>query len=62
MSDNGTEYTDSRFSKLCEEHRIKRHFTIRKSPQQNGVTERMNRSIAKRTRCIRLNAGLEKKC
>ena len=60
-SDNGTEYTDSRFTELCKEHGIKRHFTIWKTPQHNSVAERMNRSIDERARCIKLNAGLEKK-
>ena len=31
-SDNGTEYTDSRFQKLCEEHGIQRPFSVRKTP------------------------------
>ena len=52
---------DSRFIELCKEHGTKRHFTVRKTPQQNGVTKRMNRSIAERARCIRLNARLKKK-
>jgi hypothetical protein len=30
------------------------------TPQQNGVAERMNRSIKERARCLRLNAGLAK--
>ena len=55
-SDNGTEYTDSKFMELCEQHGIKRHFTVRKTPQQNGVAERMNRTIAEKTRRLRLNA------
>ncbi|KAL0447561.1 UNVERIFIED_CONTAM: Retrovirus-related Pol polyprotein from transposon TNT 1-94 [Sesamum latifolium] len=59
-SDNGTEYTDSQFQKFCEEHRIQRHFSVRKTPQQNGVAERMNRSLTKKARCLRLNAGLPK--
>ena len=59
--DNGTEYTDSMFTELCEQHGIKRHFTVRKTPQQNGVVEKMNRTIAERARCLKLNAGLEKK-
>ena len=46
---------------MCEQHGIKRHFTIRKTPQQNGVAEKMNRTIIERARCLRLNAGLEKK-
>ena len=27
-SDNGTEYTDSRFTELCKEHGIMMHFTV----------------------------------
>ena len=34
---------------------------MRKTPQQNGVAERMNRSLTKRARCLRLNAGLPKR-
>ncbi|KAE8708925.1 Serine/threonine-protein kinase HT1 [Hibiscus syriacus] len=44
----------------AEEHEIKRHFTVRKTPQQNGVDERMNMSLNERARCLRLNAGLPK--
>lgn len=32
---------------LCEQHGIKRQFSIAKTPQQNGVVERMNRTIQK---------------
>ncbi|WCJ18000.1 Transposon Ty1-LR1 Gag-Pol polyprotein [Euphorbia peplus] len=60
-TDNGTEYTDSQFIKLCEENGIQRHFTVRKTPQQNGVAERMNRTLTERARCLRLNAGLPKR-
>jgi transposase InsO family protein len=57
---NGTEYINDEFRDFCEQHDIKRHFTVCKTPQQNGVMERMNRSIAERARCLRLNAGLTK--
>ncbi|KAL0332845.1 UNVERIFIED_CONTAM: Retrovirus-related Pol polyprotein from transposon TNT 1-94 [Sesamum calycinum] len=50
----------SQFSKFCEEHEIQRHFSVRKTPQQNGVAERMNRSLTERARCLRLNVGLPK--
>lgn len=36
MFDNGTEYIDLNFMKLCEQHGTKRHFT----PQQNGIEEK----------------------
>jgi transposase InsO family protein len=48
MTDNGIEYTNNKFKDFCEQHGIKRHFTVRKTPQQNGVAKRMNRYIAER--------------
>jgi hypothetical protein len=57
-TNNGTEYANDEFKYFCEQHGRKRHFTIRKTP--NGVAVRMNRSIVKRARCLRLNAGLAK--
>jgi hypothetical protein len=33
---------------------------IHKTPQQNSVAEMMNRSIAKKAQCLRLNVGLAK--
>uniref|UniRef100_A0A2N9H6T1 Integrase catalytic domain-containing protein n=1 Tax=Fagus sylvatica TaxID=28930 RepID=A0A2N9H6T1_FAGSY len=59
-TDNGTEYRDGDFLKFYEEHGIKRHFTVRKTPQQNGVAERLNRTITETARCLRMNAELPK--
>lgn len=33
---------------------------MKNTPQQNGVTERMNRTLLERVRCLLLNAGLSK--
>ena len=57
---NGTEYKDGEFLKFCEEHGIKRHFIVRRTPQKNGMAERLNWTISEIARCIRLNAGLPK--
>ena len=35
--DNGTEYTDKKFTQFCGENGVQRHFSVRKTPQQNGV-------------------------
>lgn len=43
-----------------EQHGIKRHFTVCRIPQQNGVVERINRSVVERARRFRLNVGLAK--
>ncbi|KAG8474867.1 hypothetical protein CXB51_031602 [Gossypium anomalum] len=37
-----------------------RHLTVRHTPQQNGVTEQMNRMIMEKVRCMLLNANLPK--
>ena len=56
MIDNDIEYKNDKFRNFCEQYGIKRHFTVRKIPQQNGVAERMSRYIAERARCLRWNA------
>lgn len=57
-SDNGTEYTEGVFKEFCDQEGIVRHWTVRNTPQQNGVAERLNRTLLERARCIRSNSGL----
>lgn len=59
-SDNGLEYRDTEFLEFCKTEGITRHFTVKGTPQQNGVAERMNRTLLEKARCMRLNAGLPK--
>ncbi|KAL0283401.1 UNVERIFIED_CONTAM: Retrovirus-related Pol polyprotein from transposon TNT 1-94, partial [Sesamum angustifolium] len=44
-TDNGLEFCNQSFSNLCDECGIKRHKTNPYTPQQNGVAERMNRTL-----------------
>ena len=44
-SDNGGEYTSTKFNDFYKEARIKRELTIPYNPQQNGVVERKNQTI-----------------
>ncbi|CAA7408727.1 unnamed protein product [Spirodela intermedia] len=60
-TNNGTEFKNSKFGQFCNEHNIQRHYTVKKTPQQNGVAERMNHTIIDRVRCLRLNVDLSKK-
>src|SRR4051812_38769855 len=55
---NGGEYRDNRFMEFCKQQGITRHFTVKKTPQQNGAAERMNRTLMEKERCMRLHAGL----
>ena len=59
-SDNGGEYCDKRFEEYCAANGIKHQKTIPGTPQQNGVAERINRTILERARSMRLHAGLPK--
>eukprot|EP00794_Sanderia_malayensis_P021198 gene21198-biopygen16230 len=44
-TDNGGEYVSNEFKQFCIEHGIKRDATMPMTPQQNAVSERMNRTI-----------------
>jgi len=57
-TDNGGEYRNDPFDKVCQDEGIVRHFTVRDTPQQNGVAERMNRTLLEKVRCMLSNAGL----
>lgn len=39
---------------------IARHRTVRHTPQQNGLTKRMNRTLIEKVRCMLFNANLSK--
>nr|GEX62802.1 Gag-Pol polyprotein [Tanacetum cinerariifolium] len=52
MTDNGGEYTGDEFDPFCRQEGIKSQFTIAYTPQQNGVVDRMNRTLLKRARAM----------
>ncbi|KAH9684938.1 Integrase catalytic domain-containing protein [Citrus sinensis] len=58
--DNGSEYKNDPFLQICQDKGIVRHFTVRDTPQQNSVTERMNQTILEKVRCMLSNVGLGK--
>ncbi|CAJ2666383.1 unnamed protein product [Trifolium pratense] len=51
-SDNGKEYTSTQFNLFCEEAGIVHQLTTPYTPEQNGVSERRNRSIMEMARCM----------
>ena len=55
-TDNGLEFCSDEFNTLCKKEGIVRHRT----PQQNGVVKRMNRTLMEKVRCILSNAQLSK--
>ena len=60
-SDNGGEYIDGGFSEYCATQGIRMKKTIPRTPQQNGVAERMNRTLNECARSMRLHARLLKR-
>ncbi|KAH9752645.1 hypothetical protein KPL71_014775 [Citrus sinensis] len=59
-TDNGLEYCSKEFEDFSKYKGITRHRTVTYTPQQNGLAERMNRTIIERVRCMLLNANLSK--
>ncbi|KAJ9541754.1 hypothetical protein OSB04_028260 [Centaurea solstitialis] len=59
-TDNGLEFCSGEFDRFCKDEGIARHRTVRHTPQQNGVAERMNRTLLERVRCVLSNAGLSR--
>lgn len=43
--DNGLEFCADEFNQFCKNAGIARHHTVRKTPQQNGLAESMNKTI-----------------
>ncbi|GJT79504.1 putative ribonuclease H-like domain-containing protein [Tanacetum coccineum] len=43
--DNGTEFKNKEMNQFCERKGIKREFSVARTPQQNGVAERKNRTL-----------------
>ncbi|GKB02101.1 putative ribonuclease H-like domain-containing protein [Tanacetum coccineum] len=50
--DNGTEFKNRVMSEFCEKKGIKKEFSIARTPQQNGVAERRNRTLIEAARTM----------
>ncbi|GKD50857.1 putative ribonuclease H-like domain-containing protein [Tanacetum coccineum] len=48
--DNGTEFKNRVMNQFCEMKGIKREFSVARTPQQNGVVERKNRTLIEAAR------------
>ena len=57
-SDNGGEYVSNNFIKYCAEKGIMHELTSPYCPEQNGVVERLNRTIMESARSMIYHAGL----
>ena len=59
-SDNGGEYCSKQFQGFCLHHGIIRQMSTPYTPQQNGLAERMNRTLMEMTRSMLYHMQMEK--
>lgn len=57
-TDNGGEYLSQEFEAYLKSRGIKHELTVPYSPEQNGVAERMNRTLVESARAMIAHAGL----
>jgi hypothetical protein len=51
-SNRGGDFSSWNFKEFCDKHGIKREYTIPRTPRQNGVVERQNRSVQQMARSM----------
>ncbi|GKC68875.1 putative ribonuclease H-like domain-containing protein [Tanacetum coccineum] len=56
--DDETEFKNKNMNQCCERKGIKREFSIARTPQQNGVAERKNRTLIKAARTMLADSKL----
>ncbi|GKA40006.1 putative ribonuclease H-like domain-containing protein [Tanacetum coccineum] len=56
--DNGTEFKNKVMNQFCEMKGIKREFSVARTPQQNGVAERKNRTLIEAARTMLADSKL----
>ncbi|GKA78322.1 ribonuclease H-like domain-containing protein [Tanacetum coccineum] len=57
-SDNGTEFKNHVMDEFCREKGIKREYSVARTPQQNGVAERKNRTLIEAARTMLADSKL----
>ncbi|KAJ9557281.1 hypothetical protein OSB04_011895 [Centaurea solstitialis] len=58
ISDNGTEFKNVDLNNFCEEKGIERQYSAPRTPQQNGVAERRNRTLIEAARTMLVDSKL----
>ncbi|GJT75083.1 putative ribonuclease H-like domain-containing protein [Tanacetum coccineum] len=60
-SDNGTEFKNKVLDEFCREKGIRREYSVARTPQQNGVAERRNRTLIEAARTMLADSKLPTK-
>nr|GEU70159.1 putative reverse transcriptase domain-containing protein [Tanacetum cinerariifolium] len=57
-SDNGSEFKNSVMTQFYDDKGIKREYSVARTPQQNGITERRNRTLIEAARTMLVDSKL----
>ena len=60
-TDNGGEFTSNKFEEYLKSEGIHHEYTIPKTPEQNGVAERLNRTLVETVRSMLIDSKLPHK-
>ena len=60
-SDRGGSFTSNDFNIFCEVNKIRRQLSALRTPKQNGITDRRNKSITKVVRAMLAKNNVSKK-
>ena len=60
-TDNGGEYTSKEFKNYLKSEGVRHELTVPKTPEQNGVAERLNRTLVEAVRSMLIDANLPHK-
>ena len=60
-TDNGGEYISTKFETYLKSEGIRHELTEPKTPEQNGVAERLNRTLVEMSRSMLIDANVQKK-
>ncbi|XP_070013473.1 uncharacterized protein [Nicotiana sylvestris] len=59
-SNHGTEFDNAKFDEFCNENGITHNFSAPRTPQQNGVVERKNRTLEEMAKKMLIDSGIAK--
>ena len=57
-TDNGGEYTSNKFEEFLKREGVLHECTVPKTPEQNGIVERLNRTLAEMVRSMLIDSKL----
>ncbi|XP_075479000.1 uncharacterized protein LOC142519868 [Primulina tabacum] len=60
-TDHGKEFENSHFTSFCEKKGITHEFSVPKTPQQNGIAERKNRTLQEMARVMLSSKNISKR-